>query len=116
MIVFHCCVLVGVNFILIPTQTNALNQLAREHNPHGVSITNTTMQIGAAFGSAIFIGLLGAIQENRLADIVNPELLQVQSATVSAVDSAFLAALGFVILGSILALFIKLKKAPQHLS
>jgi DHA2 family lincomycin resistance protein-like MFS transporter len=93
--------------IIIPNQTHSLNQLPRELNPHGVSILNTALQIGAAFGSAIFIGLMGMVEKNRLAGIPNPDLYQVQSAVTSALNVAFAAALVFAVIGLVLALFIK---------
>ena len=41
-IVFHCCVLISIQFITIPIQTNSLNQLPNEYNAHGVGISNTS--------------------------------------------------------------------------
>jgi len=107
LIVFHSCVLVSIQFIIIPIQTNSLNQLPPEYNPHGVGISNTALQLGGAFGSAIFIGIMGAIEGNRMAGIENPTIYQTHSAVVSSADYAFLAALAFVVIGLVLVFFIK---------
>jgi DHA2 family lincomycin resistance protein-like MFS transporter len=107
LIVFHCCVFISIQFILIPIQTNSLNQLPRKYNAHGVGISNTALQLGGAFGSAIFIGLMGAIEKNKLAGLENPTIYQTHSAIVSSADYAFLAALAFVVIGLVLAFFIK---------
>ena len=106
-IVFHCCVLISIQFITIPVQTNSLNQLPQEYNAHGVGISNTALQLGGAFGSAIFIGLMGAIEVNKLSGVENPSVYQIHSAVVSSADFAFLSALAFVVVGLILAFFVK---------
>jgi DHA2 family lincomycin resistance protein-like MFS transporter len=106
LIIFHCCVLISIQFIIIPIQTNSLNQLPQEYNPHGVGISNTALQLGGAFGSAIFIGLMGAIEGNKLAGLKNPTIYQIHSAIVSSADYAFLAALAFVVIGLVLVFFI----------
>jgi len=113
LIVFHCCVFISIQFVLIPIQTNSLNLLPQEYNPHGVGISNTALQLGGAFGSAIFIGLMGAIERNQLAGLENPTMLQSRSAIVSSADFAFLASLVFVVIGLVLVFFIKGgKKTP----
>ena len=113
LIVFHCCVFIGIQFIMIPIQTNSLNQLPQKYNPHGVGISNTALQLGGAFGSAIFIGLMGAIEGNKLAGLENPTIYQTHSAIVSSADYAFLAALAFVVIGLVLVFFIKSGKKTQ---
>jgi DHA2 family lincomycin resistance protein-like MFS transporter len=112
LIVFHCFFSISLNLVLIPIQTNSLNQLPGEYIPHGVGILNTALQIGGAFGSAIFIGLMGAIEKNRHINLTNPDIQQIHSATVSAVDAAFTAALVFMVIGLVLALFLKKEKRP----
>ena len=98
---------------MIPIQTNTLNQLPQKYNPHGVGISNTALQLGGAFGSAIFIGLMGAIEGNKLAGLENPTIYQTRSAIVSSADYAFLAALAFVVIGLVLVFFIKSGKKTQ---
>jgi MFS transporter, DHA2 family, lincomycin resistance protein len=113
LIVFHSCVFIGIQFIIIPIQTNSLNQLPQNFNPHGVGISNTALQLGGAFGSAIFIGLMGAIERNQLVGLENPTMLQTRSAIVSSADFAFLASLVFVVIGLVLVFFLKGgKKTP----
>jgi len=98
---------------MIPIQTNTLNQLPQKYNPHGVGISNTALQLGGAFGSAIFIGLMGAIEGNKLVGLENPTIYQTRSAIVPSADYAFLAALAFVVIGLVLVLFIKSSKKTQ---
>ena len=65
------------------------------------------LQLGGAFGSAIFIGIMGAIEGNELASVKNPTIYQTHSAAVSSAGYAFLAALAFAIIGLVLVFFIK---------
>jgi len=115
LVVFHCCVSISIQFIIIPIQTNSLNQLPQKYNPHGVGISNTALQLGGAFGSAIFIGLMGAIEGNKLAGLKNPTKYQTHSAIVSSADYAFLAALVFVVIGLVLVFFIKSGNKTQRI-
>ena len=55
---FYLGVLVGL--ALSPSQTAGLQTLSPEQNPHGVTILNTFIQIAAAVGPSLFIGVLTA--------------------------------------------------------
>jgi len=115
LIIFHCCVFVSIQFIIVPIQTNTLNQLPPKYNPHGVGILNTALQLGGAFGSAIFLGIMGAIEGSKLTGLKNPTIEQTHSAIVSATDYAFLVALAFVVIGLVLVFFIKSGKKTQEI-
>lgn len=106
-IVLHMCTFFATSLINTPVQTNSLNQLPKEYNAHGVAIANTTQQIAAAFGSSLFIGLMGAKQAKFLSTIKNPDISQQHAALISGVDMAFTAALILVVIGLILSFFIK---------
>ncbi len=69
--------------------------------------TSTIQQIAAAFGSSLFIGLMGAVEARQLAGIESPDASQRQAAVVSGVDTAFAAALVVVLVGLVLSLFAK---------
>lgn len=103
----HILTFVGTSLINTPIQTNTLNQLPKEYYTHGVAITNTVQQIASAFGSSLFIGLMGAIQTSYLSKIKNPNLLRQRTAIISGVDMAFTAALFLVIIAFVLSFFIK---------
>lgn len=111
-IAMQVCMSLGLSLINTPAQTNTLNQLSKEQNAHGVAILNTAQQIAAAFGSSLFIGLMGAVQTRYLSKIQNPDISQQQTAAVSGVDIAFTAALVITVIGLILSFFIKRRKHP----
>ncbi len=116
-IVLHMCTFFGTSLINTPVQTNSLNQLPKEYNAHGVAIANTTQQIAAAFGSSLFIGLMGAVQAGHLSKYRSPDISQQHTALISGVDVAFTAALILVVIGLILSFFIKRReKGPVNRS
>jgi DHA2 family lincomycin resistance protein-like MFS transporter len=106
-VLLHIFTTMGTSLINTPVQTNTLNQLPQKYNAHGVAITNTLQQISAAFGSSLFIGLMGAIQAGYLSKIKNPSHLQQRAAIISGVDMAFTAALILVTIAFVLSFFIK---------
>jgi MFS transporter, DHA2 family, lincomycin resistance protein len=114
MISLYCGVAFGTVLIFTPTQTNALNQLPREQNPHGVAILTTALQIASAFSTAIFISLVGTGQANYLKNIDNPTTLQQHQALVSGLDISYTAAIFVVLIGLFLSFFLKRPKQIQE--
>ncbi|MCB2294455.1 DHA2 family efflux MFS transporter permease subunit [Clostridium algoriphilum] len=62
--ILYCFVGFGASLIILSSQTTALNQLSNENQADGIAITSTSMQIAAAFGSTLFIGLMSSGQNN----------------------------------------------------
>ncbi len=106
-IVLHVCVFLGISLIFTPAQANSLNQLPKQYVADGVAILNTFQQIAAAFGSSLFVGLMGAIELKSLENFITPDVLQRQAAMVSGVDMAFTTALVIVVTGLVLSFFIR---------
>ena len=102
----------GIAFIFTPAQICALNQIPKAYHAHGIAILNTTSQIASAFGSSLFIGLMGAVEVKRLAKFTSPNVAEHHAAIISGVHVAFTAALVMVIIGLILSFFIKQKDGP----
>ncbi len=107
LIILQITMTIGTGLIIPPTQTFALNQLPLDNMAHGVAILNTTQQVAAAFGSSIFIGLMGAVQENQLKQIINPVISDINSAMIKGTNSAFTVAFVLVAIGLALTVFIK---------
>lgn len=104
---FHILMSLGIAMLITPAQTNSLNQLPKPEMAHGVAILNTTQQIAAAFGSSLFIGLMGAVYNNHLAGIKNPDITQQHMATTEGATTAFTATLIIVFIGFLMSLFLK---------
>jgi MFS transporter, DHA2 family, lincomycin resistance protein len=116
-IVLHCVFCLGGAFIMAPTQTNSLNQLPSRNSADGIAIINTSIQIAAAIGSSLFIGLMAAGQQNYLLKAANPSAMDSRLAALSGMRHSLLAAVVFIIIGLILAFFVKTNKSqscPTH--
>jgi DHA2 family lincomycin resistance protein-like MFS transporter len=114
-LVLHICMMVAISMIMMPTQTNGLNQLPQRYYPHGTAILNTLQQVAGAIGVAFFIGIMSAGQRGFLESSSDPTLpAQQAKAMVTGVHNAFMIGFGFAVVAVILALFLKRTKAPTE--
>lgn len=77
----NICVFLGISLTWSPNQSNALKQLPAEKQAHGVAITNTFIQLGAALGTPLFVGLMDAGKSSYLNKLssVNASNLQLEA-------------------------------------
>ncbi|MGE6632138.1 DHA2 family efflux MFS transporter permease subunit [Bacillus sp. NPDC077027] len=113
-ITLHIALMVGIAMIMMPAQTNGLNQLPPELYPHGTAIMNTLQQVAGAIGTAVGISILSSGSRSFLqtvADKTNPEneLL----AFTNGVQHAFVFAVIMSIVGLVIGFFIKRVKVEQ---
>jgi DHA2 family lincomycin resistance protein-like MFS transporter len=59
----------GISLAWSSNQSNALRQLSPNSQAHGVAIINTFIQVGAALGTPLFVGLMDAGQAKYLKQI-----------------------------------------------
>lgn len=112
-VVYHSMLMLGISLVMMPGQTNGLNQLPRKYYPHGTAILNTLQQVAGAIGVALFIGIMTAAETGYLQSAVNPESASAQQeALTSGVQGAFTVGLIFAIIAFILSLFMKRTTAP----
>ncbi|TXC89382.1 multidrug efflux MFS transporter [Metabacillus litoralis] len=114
-VAMHIVIMIGVSMIMMPAQTNGLNQLPPELYPDGTAIMNTLQQVAGAIGTAVAISILSSGTEKYLqnvTDLANPanQLL----AFTSGVQDAFVFAIVVAIVGFIIGLFIKRVKVEQQ--
>lgn len=107
-ITLHVFMMVGISMIMMPAQTNGLNQLPPEFYPHGTAIMNTLQQVSGAIGTAVAVSILSAGQSRFLSSVANPETPENQLAGfTSGVQNAFVFALVLAVIGLIISLFVK---------
>ncbi|RKQ17007.1 DHA2 family efflux MFS transporter permease subunit [Lysinibacillus endophyticus] len=115
LIAMHILMMVGVSMIMMPAQTNGLNQLPRELYPDGTAIMNTLQQVSGAIGTAVAISILSSGTERYLksvTDATNP--LNQLLAFTSGVQDAFIFAIIVAIVGLIVSIFIKRVHVEGH--
>ncbi|MDP4097163.1 DHA2 family efflux MFS transporter permease subunit [Paenibacillus sp. P96] len=110
----HLFMMVGISMIMMPAQTNGLNQLPFEFYPHGTAIMNTLQQVAGAIGTALAVSILSAGQTNYLNGVTNPESAENQlGAFTAGVQNAFTFALILALIGVVCSLFIKRVKVDK---
>jgi len=113
-IALHIITMVGVSMVMMPAQTNGLNQLPRELYPDGTAIMNTLQQVAGAIGTAVAISILSSGAEGFMStveDKANP--LNPLLAFTAGIQDAFVFAIIMGIVGLVVALFIKRVKVEH---
>jgi DHA2 family lincomycin resistance protein-like MFS transporter len=101
----YIVICIGIGITMSPCQTTALSELPPEAYPHGVAIVNTFMQIAAAIGSSLFVGIMSASELKALSNSVSE-----QTAIATGFSTATLVAVGFVLAALCLSFTLRLKK------
>lgn len=65
--------MVSVSAIMMPAQTNGLNQLPKRLYPHGTAVISTLQPMAGAIGVSVFISILNARQANYLSNAETPD-------------------------------------------
>jgi DHA2 family lincomycin resistance protein-like MFS transporter len=114
-IVLHICIMIAIAMIMMPVQTNGLNELPRKLYPHGTAILNTLMQVSGAIGVAFFISIMSSGQRTFLEGSSDPTAFDQQAeALLMGVKNSFTVGLIFAVIAFIVALFMKRTKAPEE--
>lgn len=90
-------ILAGCNFSIGPTQSYVLDNLSEDLHPHGVTICYTAIQTAGCFGSSLYVGILSAVEQGRLAAGFKSALAVTGGFHVSCATAAAVALVGFVV-------------------
>jgi len=113
-ITLYMCLMLGTSMIMMPAQTNGLNQLNTELYPHGSAIINTLQQVAGAIGTAIATTMMTIGQQNYLSGITNPTSPEnIVASFTPGVQNAFIFAMVVSLIGLVLAFFIKRVKVED---
>ncbi len=115
-VVTYIFLMFSISAIMMPAQTNGLNQLPKKLYPHGTAIMNTLQPVSGAIGVSVFISIMTSKQDSFLAHAENPSSAQTMTQSlVSGVELVYLVAFGVAAAGFLLSLFIK-KASPDDLA
>ncbi|WP_339325152.1 DHA2 family efflux MFS transporter permease subunit [Paenibacillus sp. FSL W8-0194] len=103
-IVLHSCLMIGISMIMMPAQTNGLNQLPREYYPDGTAIMNTLQQVAGAIGTAVAVSIMSAGQESYYTTHPGGNPIEALTAGVS---HAFKFGMIIALVGFVIGLFMK---------
>src|SRR5699024_8688227 len=89
-IVSYILLMLSVSAIMMPAQTNGLNQLPKDLYPHGTAIMTTLQPVAGAIGVSAFISIMNAKQNSILDKAANPaDPLTINKAMVSGVELVY---------------------------
>ena len=87
----------GVGLVLSPSQTAGLQTLPLDQNPHGVAILNTFIQIAAAVGPSLFIGVLSTVSGTAAASGISASIAQADGFAAAVAVACAIAAIGAIV-------------------
>jgi DHA2 family lincomycin resistance protein-like MFS transporter len=92
-----CLVYMGVGLVMAPSQTAGLRQLPREMNGSGVALMSTFIQLAAAIGPSLFIGVLSTTMADRVAEGATSAYAEALGFSSAVTVAAAIACAGFLI-------------------
>ncbi|OCT14838.1 hypothetical protein A8709_11160 [Paenibacillus pectinilyticus] len=114
-IVVHTCLMTGISLIMMPSQTNGLNQLPRELYPDGTAIMNTLQQVAGAIGTTVAVTVMSSEQAKYASKALDASRASTMSASLTAgVQMAFIYGIVVAILGLIVSVFFKRVAVKQQ--
>lgn len=107
-IILHTFLMIGVSLVMMPAQTNGLNQLPRELYADGTALLNTLQQVSGAIGTAVAITIMSTSQTAYLNKLTDPTSATAISESLTAgVQTAFIFGLSLAVVGLIMSFFIR---------
>jgi EmrB/QacA subfamily drug resistance transporter len=106
----------GLSMVMMPVQTNGLNQLPRRYYPHGTAMNNTLTQVSGAIGTALLVTVMSNSSDGMMArkmaeagSALTPELEMkiAMESTLHGINLAFAWATAIVCVALALAFFMK---------
>jgi EmrB/QacA subfamily drug resistance transporter len=114
--VMHAVRMFGMSMVMMPVQTNGLNQLPKRLYPHGTAMNTTSQQVSGAIGTAFLVTIMSTRQEKYAAEALQnvggePSAGMLQQigaeAMLKGINDAFLVATFISLVAMILAFFIR---------
>ncbi len=111
----YILLMLSVSAIMMPAQTNGLNQLPKSLYPHGTAVMTTLQPVVGAIGVAVFISIMNAKQNHFLTKAANPsDPATISQAMVAGVELVYLIAFVITILAIILS-FTVYRAVPKEI-
>lgn len=104
----YLLLMLSVSAVMMPAQTNGLNELPKRLYPHGTAMMNTLQPVSGAIGVSVFIGMMTSKKNAYLENVQNPQDPDaVRQALVSGVEFVYLVVFAIAVIAFILSLFVK---------
>ncbi|CAM3294190.1 MDR family MFS transporter [Filibacter tadaridae] len=114
-IIGYILLMLAVSAIMMPAETNGLNQLPKRLYPHGTAVMSTLQPVAGAIGVSVFISIMNARQLKFLQQSDTPtNPVTVSEAMVAGVELVYFIAFAMSIVAVILA-FIVYRAVPEEM-
>lgn len=113
-VVSYILLMISVSAIMMPAETNGLNQLPKKLYPHGTAVMTTLQPVAGAIGVSAFISIMNARKNSVLDNASVPtDPLEISKAMVSGVELVYMIALGFTIIALVVSFFVYRAEPPE---
>lgn len=106
-VVVYIILMLSVSAIIMPVETNGLNQLPKALHTHGTAIMTLLQPISGAIGVSLFISIMNNRKQELLSEISNNNQEFENIALVSGFETVYFVSFGIAIITVLLACFIK---------
>lgn len=110
----YILLMLSVSAIMMPAETNGLNQLPKRLYPHGTAVMTTLQPVSGAIGVSVFISIMNARQLHFLQNAGNPEdPATINNAMVAGVELVYFIAFAMSVVAVVMA-FIVYRAMPEE--
>lgn len=114
-IVGYILLMLSVSAIMMPAETNGLNQLPKKLYPHGTAVMTTLQPVAGAIGVSVFISIMNARQLHYLQGASNPQdPTTIDQAMVAGVELVYFISFIIAVISVIMA-FTVYRASPTNL-
>ena len=114
-IVSYILLMLSVSAIMMPAETNGLNQLPKHLYPHGTAVMTTLQPVAGAIGVAVFVSIMNARQLRFLQNSGKPQDPDtINQAMVAGVELVYFISFAISIIAVILS-FIVYRATPKKI-
>lgn len=106
-IIGYILLMLSVSAIMMPAQTNGLNQLPKPLYPHGTAVMTTLQPVAGAIGVSVFISIMNTRQLSFLQKAKSPsDPATINQAMVAGVELVYFIAFAMAVVAVFLALIV----------
>lgn len=114
-IIGYILLMLAVSAIMMPAETNGLNQLPKRLYPHGTAVMSTLQPVAGAIGVSVFISIMNARQVKFLQQADTPDApATITEAMVAGVELVYFIAFAMSIVAVILAFTVYRAKPSEE--
>lgn len=107
LIICYLLLMLSISAILMPAETNGLNQLPKDLYPHGTAVMTTLQPVTGAIGVSVFVSIMNARQYHYLEGAANPsDPATIQLSMVAGVNLVYTISFIITIIAVILAFIV----------